>query len=272
MNRGLFFWVGTRALLPEGWRWFSACVRVGRNDDGLIYLAESAFTRLQRALEARDVIHRTLNQPHNNDAAEVVLSNLDIMLMTLMGALDVTARVAHRVLRLPAADEFQAGCQRGRWLEPLGAVDADLERMFAPGTWHRSVAQLLARLRNAVHAAAPSPLGVMSHGFSRDGTLVGFPDTGADELSELFDRLGGRAEWGVRSVIPGRAHVDPSHLVEQLMPAAIALINAVMAGTPVERLIDEPLNDGDCAPPEDKEFEAWKRQSIVRQVKSDVVV
>ena len=25
-NKGLFYWVGARELLPAGWRWFSACV------------------------------------------------------------------------------------------------------------------------------------------------------------------------------------------------------------------------------------------------------
>lgn len=29
MNRGLFFWVGARELLPSAWRWFAACVQHG---------------------------------------------------------------------------------------------------------------------------------------------------------------------------------------------------------------------------------------------------
>src|SRR4029077_14561954 len=42
MNRGLFFWVGTRELLPSAWRWFTACVQhsAGAHSDTLVYLGQ----------------------------------------------------------------------------------------------------------------------------------------------------------------------------------------------------------------------------------------
>jgi hypothetical protein len=57
-NRGLYFWVGTRELLPEAWRWFTACVQSSdrSRDEGLMILGASLVQRVCRALVARDAI------------------------------------------------------------------------------------------------------------------------------------------------------------------------------------------------------------------------
>jgi hypothetical protein len=91
MNEGLYFWVGTRELLPAAWRWFAACVQQSNpaNDRTLLELGESLLRRVQRALEARDRFHRAFNLPQNNDTARAVLSELDSILVSLMGAVDV---------------------------------------------------------------------------------------------------------------------------------------------------------------------------------------
>jgi hypothetical protein len=56
MNEGLYYWVGTRELLPTAWRWFAAYVHQSNatNDATLLGLGESLLRRVQRALEARD--------------------------------------------------------------------------------------------------------------------------------------------------------------------------------------------------------------------------
>ena len=266
MNRGLFYWVGTRSLLPAGWRWFSACLQHGVADDRLVYLAQSAFTRVQRALEARDLVHRSLNQPQDNDTAEIALSNLDVVLITLMGAVDVTARLAHRVLGLPEDDVFYAGWQRRRRRQVVARSDPALARLFADGTWHATIVKILSRLRNSVHSAAPSPLGILSAGAQRDATMMGFPHVDAEDLAGLMDAVGGRELWGMRSVIPGRHHADPGLLLEQLFPAAVKLIDNTMATCPVERLGGVTLMPSDCVPPDDDQFGAWTRNSILRQL------
>ena len=100
MNEGLYFWVGARELLPEAWRWMTACVQESASvgNQQLTHLAQSPVQRVQRALRARDEVHRALNSRQNNDTAEDVLSALDVVLFTL-GAVDVAARVAHPIAR-----------------------------------------------------------------------------------------------------------------------------------------------------------------------------
>lgn len=266
VNRGLFYWIGTRALLPAGWRWFAACHQYAAGDSDLVYLAQSPFTRVQRALEARDLIHRALNQPQHNDTAELALASLDVVLLMLMGALDATARIAHRALDLPAKAEPCAGWQRTDWLKRVARQDASLAESLAANTWNGAVVRPLAKLRNAVHAAAPAPLGIGTPGRGRHATMVGFPHTDADEIAAYMDCLGGRERWSFRSVVPGRRHADPGTLLEQLFPAVIKVLDTTMAGTPVEHLAGVKLQPEHCHPPADHSLAQWQRTSIVRQL------
>jgi hypothetical protein len=125
MNKGLYYWVGTRELLTAAWRWFTACVQEshGSGDGTLLDLGQSLLTRVQRVLEARDRFHRVFNLPQNNDAASEALTGLDSALVLLMGAVDSSARVAHLVLGLPG-DARNAGWQRSRiWLPQVAAAE-----------------------------------------------------------------------------------------------------------------------------------------------------
>jgi hypothetical protein len=229
-------------------------------------ISQSACTRVQRALEARDAVHRALNQPQHNDTAELALSNLDVVLITLMGGLDVSARIAHLTLQLPANRTFSAGWQNPTWLEAAIAAEPALAEVFAPEGWNTTVVRVLVRLRNAVHAAAPAPLGVSTHGVGRQATMVSFPHTDGEQLAGWMDRLGGRDAWGMTSVLSGRYHADPSALLEQLFPAAVAVIDRTMAATPVERLSGVHLTAEHCEPSKREEFAQWQRASIVRQL------
>jgi hypothetical protein len=100
-NRGLFYWVGTRELLPAGWRWFSACIEhdAAVGSDNLTSLGGSVFQRVSRACSQRDALHRALSRLQDNDIAADALAALDSTSLMLSAALDATARVAHRRLR-----------------------------------------------------------------------------------------------------------------------------------------------------------------------------
>ena len=117
MNRGLYYWVGTRELLPSAWRWFAACVQysTGIGDNSLLLLGQSVLQRTQRALQVRDEVHVALNKPQDNDTADEALSSLDIVLLLLMGAVDATARVVHEVLGIDGG-AYKAAWQSKTWL------------------------------------------------------------------------------------------------------------------------------------------------------------
>jgi hypothetical protein len=265
MNRGLFFWVGARELLPSAWRWFAGCVqhRTGSGDDSLLFLGQSVLQRVQRALQVRDEVHVELNKPQNNDTADEALSSLDVLLLLLMGAVDATARVARAVLGL-SSPMYTAAWQRSGWLTEVVASAPTLGALFQAGTDDLHTLTILRLLRNSIHGAAMQPLGVR-RGRQRDRTLVGLPASDEPELRTAFNALGGLAAWGVEELIPGRLHFDPGVFLEELLPRVLGMLNRIMDETPVERLAHVALQARDYLPPigpGSGSFVEMNRQSI----------
>jgi hypothetical protein len=249
MNRGLYYWVGTRELLPSAWRWFSACFQHSRSggDERLVFLGQSVLQRVQRALQVRDELHIALNKPQNNDTADEALSSLDIVLLLLMGAVDATARVVHSVLEI-SSSAYGAGWQKSRWLADVSAKVPSIGGLFAASTSETHTLTILRLLRNSIHGEALPSLAVGQSG-RRDRTLVGLPASEQTELLAAFTALGGEAAWGVEQHIPGRMHADPGILLEQLLPRVLRMLNEIMDATPVERLSGVSLQPSDIEVP-----------------------
>lgn len=276
LNRGLFYWVATRELLPEAWRWFTACAQhaTGSGDDALMLLGGSLLLRVDRALEARDAIHVALNQTQDNDLKDDELANLDVVLMLLMAAVDVTARVAHRTLGMPLGDEFRAAWQNrrpGGWFESIQQTEPALADATGNGTGGLDTLTILRLLRNSVHGAALQGIAFSPHRGSYE-SLVALPRNDQADVLAAMERLGGRAAWGVRSIVPGRTYVDPGLLVDRLLVNVVELLNTLMAATPVERLPHVALSPTDMSPPDltglnqIDPFAPWIRQSIRLQL------
>ena len=251
MNEGLYFWVGTRELLPAAWRWFAACVQQSNpaNDRTLLELGESLLRRVQRALEARDRFHRAFNLPQNNDTARAVLSELDSILVSLMGAVDVSARVAHVVLGI-AGNVRNAGWQNDQqWLPRVATAESALGALFNAGTVHTHALTVLRLMRNTVHGQMIRSIALQQPGRMLETAIV-LPVSASDEAAILsaIDALGGRGSWGASSG-PYRWLVDPGVFIEQLLPQIVTMLNEVMTNTPVERLSQVHLTQADCQPP-----------------------
>lgn len=267
MNRGLFFWVGTRELLPEAWRWFAACVQrsMGTSDDRVLMLGQSVLQRVDRSLRLRDELHIALNRSANNDTAEDLLEQLDGILLLLMGALDAMARVAHDVVGLTATTRYTAGWQKDHWRNQVRTTAANLAALVDDGTDHSEVLTVLRLLRNSVHAEALRQMGVTS-GQQRKATLVQVPAEQVTDVLAAVDALGGRANWGFQDLLAGRALFDPGVFVERLFPMVLAMINDLMEATPVERLAHVTITPAETKPPDEaaptNTFSEFNRKSI----------
>jgi hypothetical protein len=265
MNRGLYYWVGTRELLPSAWRWFSACVQHSRavGNDSLLLLGQSVLQRVQRALQVRDEVNIALNKPQDNDTADEALSSLDVALLLLMGAVDATARVVHEVLGI-AGGAYKAGWQSKSWLAKVTTAAPPLGALFEAGTDELHALTILRLLRNAIHGEALPALAV-GQGQRRDRTLVGLPASQQAELLAAFAALGDEEVWGVEELIPGRIHADPGVLLEQLLPRVLRMLNETMDETPMEQLSGVSLQSADLEPPvgpHSEPFQEVNRQSI----------
>lgn len=249
MNEGLYFWVGTRELLPSAWRWFGACVRQSHAtaDETLLGLGESLLRRVQRALEARDRFHRAFNQPQNNDTARAALSELDSILVSLMGAIDASARVAHLVLGI-AGNSRNAGWQNDQqWLPRVATAEPTLAALFNAGTVHTHVLTILRFMRNTVHGQMIRSISLQQSGRMLE-TAIMLPTSDEAAILSAMDVLSGRGSWGASGGANGWL-IDPGVFIEQLSPRVLIILNEVMDKTPVERLSHVNPTQADCQPP-----------------------
>ncbi|MFJ7247269.1 hypothetical protein ACIQWA_21845 [Kitasatospora sp. NPDC098652] len=264
MNKGLYYWVGTRELLPAAWRWFGACAQHanGSGDQTLLHLGGSLLRRVQTALQSRDELHAAINLEQNNDTAQEVLNCLDVILVSLMGAIDVSARVAHHALSLQSGI-YTAAWQKKSWLKEIEAKEGSLAATVGPNTSGRHIVTILRLLRNSVHGEALSSLSVRNLGGPVE-THMNLPQADSPEILAAMDALGGRSTWGAQEIIHGRWNVDPATLTERLFPQVIELLNTLMGKTPVELLSHVSITSQDTLPPPDPQgpFAERARESI----------
>ncbi|WP_152617730.1 hypothetical protein [Phaeacidiphilus oryzae] len=264
MNKGLYYWVGTRELLPAAWRWFGACVQNASNvgDQSFVQLGGSLLRRVQASLQSRDELHIALNLEQNNDTALEVLNCLDVILVSLMGAVDVSARVAHKVLGLQSRS-YQAAWQNKNWLKEIRDKDAALASIVGPNSQGKHTVTVLRLLRNSVHGEALSTLAVRNMGGPIE-TRVRLPHADAADILTAMDALGGRSKWGVKKIVRGSWDADPGVLVEELFPCVMNLLNNLMKLTPVENLSCVNIAAKDELPPLDPQgpFNPREREVI----------
>ncbi len=251
MNEGLYYQVGAIELLSATWRWSKACSRQSQatGDETLSELYHSLLQRVQRSLKTRDSLHRACNLPQDNDTARTALTELDSILVSLMGAVDSSARVAHIVLGLPAKPR-DAGWQRKDWLGQVAAHEPALAALFDAGTPLLHTLTILRLLRNTVHAQMMRTTAIQQTGRLRE-TAIRLPSGDEATILSSTDALSGRDAWGIRAAANGSPLVDPALFVERLFPHVLMLLNRAMEHTPVERLSHVYLAHADSQPPRD---------------------
>lgn len=265
LNRGLFYWVGTRELLPAGWRWFSACVyhSSGTKNDKLTYLGGATLSRVQRALEFRDEVHMAISSQTNNDINDNALGGIDSVLMLLMGAVDASARVVHYVLGLDDTKSYNAAWQKDSWLKQVKAIDAKLVDVVAKNTDGWYALTILSKLRNSIHG---EPIrGMTKQDSSKTETVIALPSDDEAMILRAMDALGGRDVWGVKQLTANFNEVNPGILVDKLFEEVAKLLNDIMKNTPVEKLSYIEKAKKTNSPPDDKPgdpFSEWNRTTI----------
>jgi len=263
LNRGLLYWIATRALLPAGWRWMSACMQQSSasGDETLSWLSTALHTRVERALRTLDHVKALTLRPQHNDVADETLEMLDLLLFSLAGAFDASALVAARTLDVDATPSRTSWQHR----EFRGAIRHEhpaLADIFAADSASLALLRVLTDLRNSVHGEAISPM-ITSVQFERSkGLIVGLPRNRTDRLRNDFACLGGTAAWGVVELTPGRLFAQPDTLAHQLVVRCVAVLDDLLSATPIDRL---PLVDRariQSAPPRDDQL--WSARTAER--------
>ncbi len=244
MNRGLFYARSVISLVP---RLFGALVGLAgraQTSDGrrAIGLAQAMFGRLQQTLVARDEMYRALNRPQNSDVAFEALTAFDLAVLTLMGAVDASARLVHCLLDLDGKDR-SARWQWAGWRELVAekcpAVAAAVEREN-----RLDVLTVLTELRNTIHAVPLDPLAVVK-GRVPVETRIGLPADRGDAVLASIDRLGGRNAWDIQTHTSGRHHADPGELLDHLIERVAPMLNDLLQAMSAASWPDAPATPGE---------------------------
>ncbi|MFF4868469.1 hypothetical protein [Streptomyces sp. NPDC000961] len=259
----IYFFTGALELLPEIWRWSNACAQHAEasGDDSLPALSSSLVQRVERVLQSRDDLFAALNS-RGSSGMDALLRSLDTALIFMMGALDVSARVAHRVLGVSGAMR-NAGWQSPQWLARVSTLAPPLAQVFADGSDAQHLLEILRKFRNSVHSEAITPLS-LKDGSAPERIMVSLPRDDLTVILSSMDALGGRDAWGVDSRWEGRMHADPEKILELTFQRVLEILNAIMRETPVETLPGVHLTPANCAPPNNPSdrYSEMQRQGV----------
>lgn len=196
---------------------------------------DAVVWRIQQALQARDRLLAILAvAPRDALPADRAASELELILMWFMAALDVTARSIHLRYRLPGRD-YRAAWQSDEWRGKLKQREPTRAVFFDEDTHANSVLTIIQRLRNSIHgASAISAQGLTPIvGANAMQTFIRIPRSDRDAILAKIAALGGHEHWGVVRPLPDEElMIHPGRFVERLFPLATAAINATLEHDP----------------------------------------
>jgi hypothetical protein len=238
-GRSDFFAEVTRAVLPESWRWLSACGQGSTTTNlssDMIGLGASGLERFDRALRARDRIMVMRQLGDDLDVIDEEILAFDVLLLMLSAVFDVLAVVATRAYPLSAHDR-SVGWRRRGWRSELRKADRTLFDLTERGTTVRDAIDSVALPRNMVHGESLRTEFHWNRWPRRHRMRV--PDGVASELTATATRQGGLEAFGLETGTLG-LYIDPGIYAEKVFALATHAVNDLMAATPVERLVSDP--------------------------------
>jgi hypothetical protein len=266
-DRGGFYWVLARELLPSAWRCGSAAHQHGQaiGDDTVFQLVLSAIKRLDNSLRARDRLHGQMQLMQSNGTADEGLFYLDAFLVFMVGAFDAVGRAAHLVYGLKQDNLHLVNWRRDWLTKHLKPVAPVLAQLMDKGTPARDVLDLLALLRNTtVHGEALRTVAVLRAGQPLRNVLL-LPKGDESKLLAIVARRGGNDAWGIRRSPGIGILMQMDTFVEAVLPLAVKALDQLIMEVSVEadRLPGVDATKLPTGPPsDDGPFHSIKRRRV----------
>jgi|GEM_PF-1163953 len=241
LGRGLFYEAAMREMIPASWSWAGGCALLYQagNDPDLVFLSGSTLDRASRALRSRDRLLAASSVPQNEDTADEVLAELDQICLSLMGALDASAQIAHLLFDL-AGDHNYAAWQRdskGGWLNKLKSHNEELASLVSEGSRGKNVLTILGEVRNTIHGQSLSPARFETES-RRIELFALLPVHRRRKVLDAIDASGGRLAWGVYGLSDETYRVHPGEFGDQLLSETLYLVNQLMESMSIDDLLN----------------------------------
>ncbi len=236
-DRGMFYWVLTRYMLPEMWRYFSACVYSNKlGKDGMTILGQSVLVRCERALQAKDEIGRLFYSRRDNNTSDEIMYHFDYFTLLLSGALDAQARVAFYVYEITSIKERFVNFRNSDFVNKLEAADPELAQ-FINGDYFQDFSLIISKTRNTIHGAGLLPL-MHSDINGQQTTLINVPKADANSIWSICEKYGLPTEWGIQK-IADLVTIEPYTFSKKLIEHTLKITNEIARLTQVEKLFPD---------------------------------
>jgi hypothetical protein len=211
-----------------------------RGSSHLQLFSYAALRRLTRVFERRDAIWRLIDQKQDSDIAEDTLAALDSLLMFLMSAADVLAKLADGILGT-TTNPINVGWQKPDWRKAITKKDATLGAAFADGTKPTTALKVLRLLRNCIHDEGLDSIAVQPPTRIQETWIV-LPRSQATPITEAMKTHAPLTKWGVHDGPDGSRYVEVGALMETLLVEVLSALNVAAArlGKILETLTPAP--------------------------------
>jgi hypothetical protein len=187
---------------------------------------------------------------NGDDAWDEVLFFFDSVLVSLSGALDAIATLAHQTYRLAGPARFASWRSQRRWIPELRKIAPDVAAMTDDGRHSRAVIDVLALLRNSIHGPALS-----GRLYDRNGrvgirdfmrTTLAFDGEEAAEIRAALDVLSSEnVRWGSWDHDDRILLVHPGRFAEAAVAAATGVARDLL-----QAMDTVQIATADAEPPE----------------------
>ncbi len=175
--------------------------------------------------------------PQDNDVADEVLSAFDVAVLKLMGAVDASARIVHRLLKLDAA-KTTASWQDKDWRKLVREGSPALGRVAGTSA-HQESLRILRGLRNTIHGSHLGSLAIAG-GRRHERTAVQLPADEQERMLRAMKNVGGISRFGVEQFAGGRYYADPATLLDAILTRIAKLLDCILQEMPTLRVSIAP--------------------------------
>ncbi len=235
-NRGLFYLVQLRSLLPELWPFMRAAAKQDSSSTGL---CAAIRIRCIRALQAQDELGWLFfGQRDSSDDRDRMAYHFEYVTLLLSGAIDAQARILRHVYSIPVKPKY-ASFKNESFLKRLRAAGAVAICDLVEHGVHDDLLVTLRTIRNKIHA---DPLGDMGYSSPATGD-IGLLTLGGDDAQIVLQRvraLGNADEMGIFPFDHPRILIEPFRCASFLLLHTFRLIAAISQTTDFGALANDP--------------------------------
>ena len=226
-NRGLFYLVQLRSLLPELWPFMRAATK---QDSASTGLCAAIRIRCIRALQAQDELGSLFfGQRDSSDDRDRMAYHLEYLTLLVSGAIDAQARILRHVYSVPVKPKY-ASFKNEDFMKRLRAAGAVSICDLVEQGVHDDFLVALRTIRNKIHADALGDMGYSSPATGDIGLLT----LGGEDAQTVLQRvraLGNPAAMGVFPFHHPRILIEPFRCASFLVRHTLLFIAAISQAT-----------------------------------------